>query len=231
MVRIGWNFVDAPALTRTAIKQRQTRIRLRQVAYDLMATQGVDATSIQQITDGTDIGFGTFYNYYASKEALALDVLDCAIHNIGERNDLVTRRLDETDPARIVANSVRFVIREMTTNSMWRFWLDRLDLLIDRAIVGFGPYGLRDIGRAVAAGRYHLVNDDPTLAWHHLVWMMTAAARDVLDGRAGPTAERDYVVGLMRINGLAHADADAVTSTELPESPALPIDFAFDIPS
>ena len=84
-----------------------------------MSAQGVDATTIQQITDAADIGFGTFYNYAPSKEALAQDVLDCMIHNVGERNDLITQQLGEIDPVRIVANSVRFVIREMTTNPVY----------------------------------------------------------------------------------------------------------------
>ena len=80
-------------MTRTELRQRSTRLRLRQAAYELMSAQGVDATTIQQITDAADIGFGTFYNYAPSKEALAQDVLDCMIHNVGERNDLITQQL------------------------------------------------------------------------------------------------------------------------------------------
>lgn len=76
--------------TRTEVRQRQTRVRLREVAYRLMSDQGVDATSIQQITDAANVGFGTFYNYYPSKEALAREVLDCIINNVGRRNDLIT---------------------------------------------------------------------------------------------------------------------------------------------
>ena len=76
------------------------------------------------------------------------------IHNVGERNDLVTQQLGETDPVRIVANSVRFVIREMATNPVYRWWVTRLDLLVDRMRIGFGPFGLRDIDRAVGAGQY-----------------------------------------------------------------------------
>ncbi len=117
-----------------------------------MSAQGVDATTIQQITDAADIGFGTFYNYVPSKEALAQEVLDCMIHNVGERNDLITQQLGEVDPVRIVANSVRFVILEITTNPVYRWWVAHLDLLVDRMRIGFGPFGLRDIDRAVGAG-------------------------------------------------------------------------------
>jgi AcrR family transcriptional regulator len=215
--------------TRTELRQRQTRVRLRAVAYELMATQGVDATTIQQIADSADIGFGTFYNYFPTKDAVALDVLDCVIHNIGERNDLVTRELGETDPVAIVANSVRFVIREMTTNPMWKWWLARLDLLVDRMRLGFGPFGLRDIDNAIRSGDYHLVANDPHLAWSHLIWLMAAAGKDIVDGHLPAERAAACIEAVLRVMGVEHARAAAVTTTVLLPSPALPIDFSFDL--
>ncbi|MFZ9630393.1 MAG: TetR/AcrR family transcriptional regulator, partial [Ilumatobacteraceae bacterium] len=168
--------------SRTEVRQRQTRLRLRQVAHDLIAAQGVDATTIQAITEAADIGFGTFYNYYPTKEALAEDVLDCLIHNLGVRNDRVTQVLGETDPVRIVANSVRFVMRETVANPVYHWWFDHLDLLVDRMRVGFGPFGLRDIQHAVDAGDYHIIGGDHRLAWSQLVWMMATGAKDIVRG-------------------------------------------------
>lgn len=194
-----------------------------------MAVNGVDATTIQQITDTADIGFGTFYNYFPHKDALALEVLDCVIHNIGERNDLVTRQLGETDPATIVGNSVRFVIREMTTNTMWQWWLVRLDLLVDRFRLGFGPFGLRDIARAVDAGDYHLISGDPGLAWSQLNWLMAAAGKDIVDGVVPAEREAACVEGILRIMGVDHEHARRATSTALLPSPELAIDFAFEL--
>jgi AcrR family transcriptional regulator len=215
---------------RTRVQERQhlTRVRLREAAYTRMSVNGVDATTIAELAEDANIGFGTFYNYYPSKEALALEVLDCVIHNLGEKNDLITRQLGESDPVRIVTNSVRFVIREMRANSMWRFWLARLDLLVDRMRIGFGPFGLRDIASAVAAGRYKLIDDNAEIAWSQLVWMMTGAGRDIVEGHVH-TDERPYAEAIMRINGVSHDDARAATSTELPPTPDLPIDFSFEI--
>jgi AcrR family transcriptional regulator len=217
--------------TRTELRRRQTRIRLRAVAHELMATTGVDATTIQQIADAADIGFGTFYNYFPTKDALAVEVLDCVIHNLGERNDLATRELGETDPVRIVANSIRFVMREMTTNPMWRWWLARLDLLVDRMRLGFGPFGLRDIDVAVRSGQYDIIDDDRTLAWSHLVWLMAAAGRDMTDGHLPPTREAACAQAVLRVMGVDQAAAHEATSTVLPASPDLAIDFSFEIPA
>jgi AcrR family transcriptional regulator len=219
----------APKPTRTELRQRHTRIRLREVTYDLMSTAGVDATTIQQITDAADIGFGTFYNYFDGKDDLAQDVLDCMIHNIGERNDLITQQLGETDPVRIVANSVRFVIRCMVEDPVFHWWVAHLDLLVDRMRIGFGPFGLRDIDRAVDAGVYHVIGDDRPLAWSQLNWLMAAGGRDILRGAHRPADERAIVEGILRVMGVEHAHAAAATSTDLPPSPDLPIDFSYGL--
>jgi AcrR family transcriptional regulator len=216
-------------LTRTEVRQQQTKLRLREVAYELMEAHGVDATTIQQITDGADIGFGTFYNYAPSKEALAQDVLDCIIHQLGQRNDLVTQLLGETDPVRIVANSVRFVMREMTTDPVFRWWVDRMDVLVDRMRVGFGPFGLRDIDRAVESGDYSLIEGGPSFAWSQLVWLMAAAGRDIVRGVHPASYERVACEAILRVMGVTHHAAHAACQTDLPPAPELAIDYAFDV--
>jgi AcrR family transcriptional regulator len=215
--------------TRTEVRQQNTRLRLRQVAYGLMSAHGVEATTILQITDAADIGFGTFYNYAESKEALAQEVLDCIIHNLGERNDLVTQMLGESDPVRIVANSVRFVIREMTTDPLFRWWVDRVDRLVDRMRVGFEPFGIRDIERAVAADRYHLIDGDAPAAWSHLVWLMAAAGSDIVRGNQHASYERTSTEAILRVMGVDHDAAHEACHTALPIAPDLAIDFSFEI--
>ena len=215
--------------TRTELRQTQTRLRLREVAYELMTAQGVDATTIQQITDGAGVGFGTFYNYAPNKEALAEQVLDCIIHNLGERNDLVTQSIGATDPVRIVANSVRFVIAQLTTDPVFRWWVDRVDLLVNRMRLGFAPFGLRDIDRAVDADRYRIIDDDRSFAWSHLVWLMAAAGFDIVRGNHPPAYERAATEAILRVMGVDHVAAHDACTTELPTAPEQPIDFTFDL--
>jgi AcrR family transcriptional regulator len=194
-----------------------------------MSAQGVDATTVQQITDTAHVGFGTFYNYAASKESLAREVLDCVIHNIGERNDLATRARGESDPVRIVANSVRFVIRETTHNTMWHWWFANLEVLVERFRVGFGPFGLRDIAVAVDADRYQVIDDDHILAWSQLNWLMAGAGKDIVDGLIAPEREAAAVEGILRIMGVDHEVAHAACAGPVSEAPELPIDFAFEL--
>lgn len=53
-------------------KKEETRDRILKAAFKLFVQNGFENTTIDQIADMADIGKGTFYNYFSSKEA-ALD--------------------------------------------------------------------------------------------------------------------------------------------------------------
>ena len=196
-------------------------------AHQLMAKQGVDATTIQQITEAADVGFGTFYNYFTSKDDLATQVLDCVIHNLGQRNDLVTQAKHIDDPVLIVATSVRLVARELMTDSMWQWWVKRPDLVVTRMRAGFRPFGIRDMRRAMDAGEYHIVGDDMDTAWSFLIWLLAGGVKDIIDGYRPPVIESLIVDAVMRIMGVSRERAEQVTRIPLPPYPSLDIDFSF----
>jgi AcrR family transcriptional regulator len=59
----------APARpSRRARRQAETRARILRAALDLFARQGFFATTVEQITEAADVGKGTFFNYFPSKE-------------------------------------------------------------------------------------------------------------------------------------------------------------------
>jgi AcrR family transcriptional regulator len=49
-------------------RQIETREKILGAAFDLFARQGFFATTIEQITEAADVGKGTFFNYFPSKE-------------------------------------------------------------------------------------------------------------------------------------------------------------------
>lgn len=60
-------------ISRRERKKQETYERLYSTALYLFQTQGYETTSIEQITQRADVGKGTFYNYFDSKEAVALE--------------------------------------------------------------------------------------------------------------------------------------------------------------
>jgi AcrR family transcriptional regulator len=53
---------------RRARRQAETRARILRAALHLFARQGFFATTVEQITEAADVGKGTFFNYFPSKE-------------------------------------------------------------------------------------------------------------------------------------------------------------------
>ena len=92
---------------RAARRREETRSKLVRAARDVMGRNGVGATTIQAITDAADVGFGSFYNHFASKEDIVAAVMDEAVESFGAAADQLAGRL--SDPAEILAASVRHV--------------------------------------------------------------------------------------------------------------------------
>jgi Transcriptional regulator len=55
---------------RGARRKRETRARLLDAALRLMAERGMDSVAINDITEAADVGFGSFYNHFGSKEGI-----------------------------------------------------------------------------------------------------------------------------------------------------------------
>jgi len=215
------------AESRISKKRRRTRASLLEAAYHVMSEGGIDAAKIKDITDRADVGFGTFYNYFDSKDQLASQVLDCLINDFGRRNVMATKGLRKRDPALVMPVSIRLVLREVITAPLWQWWALRPDLLVDRMRRGFGPFGLRDMRDAARLGIFKLKEEDLSLAWDLSVWMMVAGIHDVVVGQREPECV-DYVTNsIMRVMGVEPEVAAQLCNTPLPEYSPPMIDWTF----
>lgn len=59
---------EASAPTRGARRKSETRRRLLRAARSVFAREGLENATIAQITSAADVGFGTFYLHFATKE-------------------------------------------------------------------------------------------------------------------------------------------------------------------
>lgn len=57
-------------LTRTQKRQTATRERIFRAAMELFAQKGFENTTVAEITQAADIGKGTFFTYFPTKEAI-----------------------------------------------------------------------------------------------------------------------------------------------------------------
>lgn len=56
-------------------KKRRTRAAIHTAALELVTDQGLEATTIEEISEAADISARTFFNYYPSKAAAALGII------------------------------------------------------------------------------------------------------------------------------------------------------------
>src|SRR5271165_6478210 len=131
-------------------RKARTRQALVDAAVQLIAEGRGDRASIQEITEAADIGFGSFYNHFDSKDQLFATASGELMERWGQLIDRACAGI--ADPAEVFAVSFRISGRLGWTHpDMARFLAGRgLDLL--DAPAGLAPRALRDIKAAQAAG-------------------------------------------------------------------------------
>jgi AcrR family transcriptional regulator len=137
---------------RAARRKRDTQLRLLQAAFRLFAEKGVHAVSINEITEAADVGFGSFYNHFESKEAIYDTVIDQAFENFGDRLDRGVAGI--SDPAEVIAVCARHTMRRARRERLWGHFLIQEALSVKALQHGLGSRLLRDVQRGITAERF-----------------------------------------------------------------------------
>ena len=209
---------EDPPQGRQGRRRAQTRAKLVAAAGALFARQGVDNTRINEITEKADVGFGSFYNHFESKEAIVEAVLADTIAAQGAALEAVTAGLD--DPAETVAVAHRYFVNLARTDPDWAWLLIRFNLSHNIALAALGPFAQRDLERGVSAGRFNV--PDKRVALFASGGALLAVMRAVLDGQAPKNAGRHHAEGVLRLLGLSPQDAAEVTGRPMPKVPSTP---------
>jgi AcrR family transcriptional regulator len=206
---------EDPPRSRQDRRRARTRARLVAAAGELFARQGVDNTRINEITEEADVGFGSFYNHFASKEAIVEAVLAETVAAQGAAIEAVTADLD--DPAETVAVAHRYFVNLARIDPNWAWLLIRLDLSHNITLAALGPYAQRDLERGIRAGRFNV--PDKRVALFAAGGALLAVMRAILDGQAPKNADRHHAEGILRLLGLSPQDAAEVAGRPMPKIP------------
>jgi AcrR family transcriptional regulator len=201
---------------RHARRREQTRRRLLASARSLFARQGVDNTRINEITEEADVGFGSFYNHFDSKEAIVEAVLGETLAAQGAALASVTADIE--DPAEVVAAAHRYFVNLARSDPEWGWLLIRLDTSQKIGLQALAPFAQRDLERGVRAGRFHVPNT--RVALYGAGGALLMVMRVVLDGQAPKGADRYHAEGVLRMLGLSAEDAAEVARRPLPDVPS-----------
>jgi AcrR family transcriptional regulator len=130
-----------------------------EAALALMAHKGMEGVAINEITEAADVGFGSFYNHFESKEAIHAALTDWAFESFADALDQLGRGI--SDPAELVAVSMRYALLRAQREPLWGQLLIKEALSIRVLTRGLGLRLLRDIQRGIEAKRFR--GDDPLM--------------------------------------------------------------------
>jgi AcrR family transcriptional regulator len=202
------------AVNRLDRRKARTRAALVSAAQAFIA-EGRTNVPVLEITQAADVGMGSFYNHFQSKEELFGAAVEDALDAIGAVLDKLTE--DVEDPAQVFAQSFRIAGR-----------LHRRDVELSKVLLhtgttlinsgkGMVPRARRDIQAATEAGRFTV--GDLDLAMATVLGAALGLGQLLHDHPDRDDAESadQLTEDLLRMLGLPAAEAHEICRRPLPD--------------
>lgn len=193
-------------------RKLEARERLLAAARQVLASSGEANLRIGDVTTMADIGFGTFYSHFESKEALVEAVLTEVM--AGAAAAIGSRALEFSDPAETASFAYRRFIRFAADEPELAAVLTKLDgsdALFETSLL---PYARKTLERGIETGRFDIA--DIELALLSVSAAAFAAIKGVLVGRIGADSGAEGAEMMLRAFGLGHGDAREIAHREMP---------------
>jgi AcrR family transcriptional regulator len=206
--------MSVPLSNRFERRRSETRQALVRAAREILAESGDTSASIRAIAERADVGFGSFYNHFGSKQELFDAAVDDAMEEFAQVIDERLHGVD--DPAERLAGGLRLSARLAESHPEIMRILCHSELGRVCAGSGLAPRARRDLEQGIAAGRFAVA--DPVVALSAvngsllaLVELWFSQPEADVDQAAGTMAEM-----LLHMLGLAPDEAREVARGLLP---------------
>ena len=207
---------DVARASRLDRRKARTRQALIDAAVRLIAEGRGDRASIQEITEAADVGFGSFYNHFDSKEKLFQAAAEEVLERWAQLIDRVSAGI--SDPAERFAVGLRISGRLGWTHPdiagfLTGSGLDALDIP-----VGLAPRALRGIQTGQAAGRFSVLDAEAALSAvaGGLFGLLRVHQRH--PERVQEAAVDRLAEAVLRLLGVPAPEAARLTELDLPET-------------
>jgi AcrR family transcriptional regulator len=190
---------------------------LLDAARRVIARQGIENVTIQEITDEADVGFGSFYNHFTTKDEVLQEAVNEVLDGFGAQLDAACEGIDDW--------AIRYAIGVRMTTRMALSQPSAARVLFAHGIAnmlsdkGLGPRARRDIEGAVETGRFTVRNTNVALM--STVGCILAFVRMTLDqpGLLTPDDADDLAENLLRMHGMHARSATSIAYRPLPAIP------------
>jgi AcrR family transcriptional regulator len=194
-------------------KKERTRCALLSAARMLFYEgSDEDKISIQHITDRANVGLGTFYNYFESKQVFFEAVLDEIRASFNER--LTELRVPLKDPATIVAVTLRYCFQQAQDNDEWLNFLSYSGISGEHFLHQDDDQCLADIKWGAESGRFQV--DDVHFTCSLVMGMVRHVTSEIFKGNLNRDAMSETTRHVLRMLGIPDLVAKALTQVPLP---------------
>lgn len=198
-------------------KAETTRRRMIAAAREQLAQGGPESITILSITDRADIGQGTFYNYFKSRDELVDAVIFDAVESLGRRLDAMSHDLE--DAAEIYSFSLRHLMHTAVSDPVWGWFMVRLGIAQEGLLDALGPRAARDLQIGVDSGRFTI--EDVGLSAAMTLGSLLSVMHRYLDGDRAHDPSDAYAENLLKMAGIPAVEAHEISRRPLPRLPGL----------
>ena len=197
-------------------RRERTRTALLTAAQRLLA-DGRTNVSIQEITDAADVGFGSFYNHFDSKDELFEAAVTQTLQAYVALRDAVVAGYD--DPAEIFTVSFRMTGRlQQQHPELVRVLLNAgPKVLVHDA--GLAPRARQDIAAAKQAGRFDVDDVDIALMGAGGALLGLLQFLESTPDADAPALTDQMTFAVLRMFGMTKREATKLCSRPLPPQP------------
>lgn len=211
--------VDLQSLSRSERKKIITRDNLLVAAQRLILEKGVDEVTVNQITEEADIGLGTFYNYFKTKDdvidGVAQVLSDCYHKDV----DAVTEGVE--DPAEILAKSAIYTINKAVDGSQWGWIVFDSGIGIRKHSLTMRARGEQDMRHGAEQGRFIITNLALTLSM--VSGAVMSVCHDIYRGFLPKECIHESIAQVLIMLGIPKDEAEEIVQRPMKQLPVIQI--------
>jgi AcrR family transcriptional regulator len=210
----------APAAPKSRSERRRedTRRRLMRATYEIIAARGLEGLVIQDITEAADVGYGSFYNHFTSKEAVVAAVVDAALAQSAALYEALGAYA--SDRVESFAMELRACLKQSQIDPVWGWFMLRAMMSGQELRVSVGQRLKRSIEGGIAAGIF--AADDAEMARHAVGGLLLLGTLKIVNGEVGDDYPERLAATVLKNLGVPQQKIDSVLAKPLPDlaSPA-----------
>lgn len=207
-----------PRRDRQERRRARNRTALLEAAREVVRAKGAEAATMQDITDRADVGTGTIYNYFESKNDLLRAVFEDELLSLARSVQSIADEMQ--DPVRAAACGYWLSLSGVASNPLWKHLMQRPELVAQSMYKTHRTLSLSHITEIRRRFSEAPVSDEELeTTWWQGVGTLFSLANAVQEGRlvCDESFLRTATENLLRMLGVP--DAEIRTAVAEPPAP------------